>query len=359
MNKKEIIELLKELQSKNPDKTITRDFFRKTTDLFDSTWQQYFGSWLEFRAEAGLEQSRGQRKLYAAITKHASVDKLRDLNALKTQWEGKYLKPDNNRLQTILCGSDFHDILCDPFHLEIFIDTAKRVQPNKILLNGDILDMYEFSKYTKDPRKVDIVAAIKWAHVLLERLREACPDAEIIWTEGNHENRLVKMLAETNPNLMPILSDLHGMTVGSLLGLDKFEVNYVTRSDLATFNESDNKKEIAKNYYIAYDTVLFHHFPFGKKFGLAGTNGHHHSHRSETHFNALTGPYEWHQTGAGHIRRASYCEGERWSNGFLIIHVDTQKKLSQFNYIDTTHDFVEVGGKFYQRNEDQIIKLKA
>lgn len=355
-NKIELIELLKNLQKENPDKAITRDFFRKTTTTFDSAWQKFFGSWLEFKAAAGLEDSKTVRKLSSSISKHASVDGLREYNEQKNKWDGKFLKPTGDRLQTIICGSDFHDKLCDPFHRAIFVDTVKRVKPNKIVLNGDVLDLYEFSRYTKDPRKVDIMSAIQWVYKFLEDLREAAPDAEIHWVEGNHENRLIKLLAESAPSLMPILSDIHGMSVGSLLGLDKYEVNYISKANLATFNETDVKKEIAKNYYIAYDSVLFHHFPYAKEWGMAGTNGHHHSHRCEVKFSAQKGPYEWHQTGGGHIRNADYATGEKWTNGFLLIHVDTQTKKNQFEYFDTTPDIVCVAGKYFIREDYQIIK---
>lgn len=357
IKKEELVQLLKGLQIENPDKSITRDFFRKSTQKFDSTWQAYWGSWQEFKAAAGLDNTKGERKIQSAISKHASVDKLKEYNELKRGWDGKFLKPAGNRVQTIICGSDFHDKLCDPFHRAIFVDTVRRVKPNKIVLNGDILDLYEFSKYTKDPRKIDIMSAINWAHEFLRDLREASPDSEIHWVEGNHENRLIKLLAEATPNLMPILSELHGMDVGSLLALDRFEVNYISKANLATFNETDVKKEIAKNYYIAYDTVLFHHFPYAKEWGLAGTNGHHHSHKCEVKFNALKGPYEWHQTGAGHIRNADYANGERWTNGFLLIHVDTQTQKSQFEYFDTTPDIVCVSGQYFIRENDQIVKI--
>jgi hypothetical protein len=356
ITKTQLLETLQKLQQEN-DKSITREFFRKTTNLFDSTWQNYFGSWIEFKAAAGLEQTKIHRKLYSDVSKHSELDKLRDYNTKKIEWDGKFLKPNTDRLQTIICGSDFHDRLCDPFHRDIFVDTVRRVKPNKIILNGDVLDLYEFSRYTKDPRKVDVMSSIKWAHKFLEDLREASPDSEIHWIEGNHEHRLIKLLAEATPSLLPILSDLHGMTVGSLLGLDKYEVNYVSKANLATFKELDVKNEIAKNYYIAYETVLFHHFPFAAQWGLAGTNGHHHSHKSSVKFDAIKGPYEWHQTGGGHIRNADYANGEKWTNGFLIIHVDTQKKQAQFDYVDTTYDFVCVGGKYYQRSQDQIVKL--
>lgn len=122
-----------------------------------------------------------------------------------------------------------------------------------------------------------------------------------------------------------------------------------------THTESEVKQEIAKNYYLAYDTVLFHHFPYAKDWGYAGVNGHHHKHLVYHKFDALRGPYEWHQLGCGHIRNASYCEGEVWQNGFMLCHIDTHKKYVQFEYIDCTGHFCVIGGKTYVRAKDELI----
>ncbi|MEG7697748.1 hypothetical protein U2181_15390, partial [Listeria monocytogenes] len=78
-------------------------------------------------------------------------DSLNKVNQAKATWGDKYLKPVTGRFQTILCGADIHDQLCDPFYRRLFVETAKRVQPAKIVLAGDTFEMFEFSKYTKDP----------------------------------------------------------------------------------------------------------------------------------------------------------------------------------------------------------------
>jgi hypothetical protein len=358
MTKEELITKIQELQQSNPEREITRAFFRKETGIQDSLYEKLFGTFTQFKSSAGLAYSKVQKKILSSINSHASVEQRGILTTEKSNWGEAYLKPSDNRFQSILCGSDLHDKLCDPFYRRLFILTAARLQPEKIVLAGDIFDFYEFSKYTKDPRKVDILSAINWVHDFLRDLRGSCPNSEIILIEGNHEHRLLTYLSESAPHIMPILSDLHGFTVSSLLGLDTYEVNYISKSDLRVFKETDVHKEITKNYYIAYDAVLFHHFPVAAKYGLPGVNGHHHTHKVEHHFTIDRGPYEWHQLGCGHIRNAEYCEGEKWSNGFAIIHVDTHSKRVQFEYIDTTSNFCVIGGKFYTRAEVEIVKYK-
>lgn len=336
-------------------KVITRNYFRVHSDISESTWNRYFGTFLEFKRQAEIILSRHAHGLERAIAKHASKDKQREMNEQKRGYEDKYARPASGRFQTVLVGSDIHDKSCDPFYRRLFVETAQRVQPEKIVLNGDIFDLPEFSKYTQDPRQYDVVGRIKWVHRFIEDLREAAPNAEITLVEGNHEFRLLRHMTEATPALMTVLSDLHGMTVPSLLGLDKYEINFVARMDLAAFNEADIKKELAKNYVIQYDAVLFHHFPEGRSMGYPGANGHHHKHLVMNQYSPTFGPYEWHQLGSGHIRQASYCAGEKWSNGFLICHVDTHRKRTQFEYIDTSHDHAMIGGRLYVRKPAELM----
>lgn len=347
---------LKRIANIDPEKVITRNYFRNHSKISESTWSRYFGTFLEYKRQAGIILSRHAHTMERAIAKHASKDKQREMNESKSGWEGAYLREFKGRWQTALVGSDIHDKCCDPFYRRLFIETAGRVKPEKIILNGDIFDLTEFSKYSQDPRNFDPISRIKWVHQFLADLRQACPESEIIFVEGNHEFRLMRHLTEATPALMTVLSDLHGMTVPDLLGLTKYEVNYIARMDLTAFNEADIKKELHKNYYIAWDSVLFHHFPDGRDMGYPGANGHHHKHIVWNDYNPAFGPFEWHQLGSGHIRQASYCAGEKWSNGFLLCHVDTHRKRTQFEYLDVTADHCFIGGKLYQRTEGELVK---
>jgi hypothetical protein len=354
--KEDCIEHLRAIAEANPDQVISRNFFRVHSDISEATWNRYFGTFHEFKRQAGIVLSRHAHSVERAIAKHASKDKLRAMNEEKRDYEDVYGRPDSSkRWQVVLAGSDIHDKLCDPFYRRLFVETARRVQPEVIVLNGDIFDLTEFGKYAQDPRQYDPNGRILWVHQFLADLREAAPNAIIQFVEGNHEFRLLRHLTEATPALVTVLADLHGLTVPSLLGLDKYGVNYTARMDLTAFTETDIRKELRKNYVMLWDCLLFDHFPQGFQMGYPGANGHHHQHHVRNSYSPIFGPYEWHQLGCGHVRQATYCSAEKWSNGFLLVHVDTHTKRSQFEYIDCTHTHCVIGGRFYTRTSEETL----
>lgn len=341
---------LRQLAEENPEQYITRNWFRNNSDISESTWTSKFGTFSEFKRQAEITPSRHVRRHELHIAKHAASDRYRAMNIEKASYEGLYLRPSGNRYQTIISAGDIHDRNCDPFWRHCFIDTVRRVQPDKIIFNGDLIDLPEFGKYTVDPRNWDVVGRIRWLHGFLAEVREAAPDAEIVYLEANHEARLLKHLAEATPAMRAVLADLHGFTVSKLLGLDDYEVNYVARVDLAAYTQADLKAELHKNYHVAYDCFLTHHYPEGRNMGLPGVNGHHHKHVVTPFYSPLYGSTEWHQLGCGHARAAEYCAAEKWGLGFCISHVDTQRRHVQFEYVEL-RDHAVIGGKWYMREE--------
>ena len=336
-----------------PEKPNTRNFFRENSSLPDRAWEFRFGTFAEFKRAAGITDSRTSAQVKSQAARHASTDVFKKLNEEKSDWGEKYIRENPSRFKTILAVSDLHDVEADPFFLRVLIDTAKRSQPDVISIIGDLFDLPEFGKYTVDPREWDVVGRVNFVHEkILKPLREACPNAQIDLIEGNHEARLLKLLADATPALRALLSDFHGMSLQTLLGLDRFQVNYVSKSDLTAWSKTDLKKEVANNYRIYFDTILCHHLPQGESMGMAGCHGHHHKHTVHSHFSPVFGHYEWHQLGCGHKRSASYCEGERWGMGFALINVDTKTRSSNFDYVPVT-DFAVSGGKWYHRQDQE------
>lgn len=333
----------------NPEMVISRNYYRVNGKYAESVWNGYFGTFEEFKRQAGIILTRQQHQLEKHIAKHASVDHYRKMSIERMDYEGRYIRQNANRFKTIITASDLHDKEIDLFFLRVFIDTCARVQPDVISLVGDIFDLPEFGKYGVDPREWDVVGRIKFVHEnILAPLRVVCPETQIDLIEGNHEARLLRHLADATPALRAVLSDLHGFTVSQLLGLDKFQINYVAKADLAAYSKADVTREISKNYKIYWDSFMVHHFPHAKNMGLPGVNGHHHKHEVWSLFNPVYGAYEWHQMGAGHKRDASYCAGERWHNGFAVVNIDTATRATNFDYVPVT-DFAVSGGKFYYR----------
>lgn len=344
----ECVEELRRIALANPEKALTRNFFRNESQISEATWNRYFGTFEEFLRQAGVKLSRHAHRLEKAVARHASVDEFRAMNADKAGWEGAYLRPDGKRFQTAVIGSDVHDIECHPLWRACFIDVIRRVQPEKVILNGDVFDLPEFGKYSVDPRTWDVVGRIQWVHTFLRDIREAAPGAEIVFVEGNHEYRLLRHLAEATPAMRAVLSDLHGFTVPKLLGLDTYQVNYIARMDLSAFTERDVKTEMARNYYIAWESLLCHHFPEGRQMGIPGVNGHHHKHQVWPFYSPRFGSTEWHQMGCGHRPAAEYCAGEKWAMGIMVAMVDTERHHVAFDYSEIKDTWALIGGRFYE-----------
>lgn len=347
-SREECIKAFQDLSESCQDKVITRDFFRKNSDCPEYHWSRYFGTFSEFKTQAGYDISSHQAKLLNYISKHSDKDKLRTFTKEKQQYEGKYLKPDNKRFQTVMLCSDTHDVNCDKFYLETFIDTVKRIQPETVILAGDILDNVEFSRHYNDPREYKLVERIKWLHTFLENIRNVAPDTQIDYLSGNHDEYLLRHLCESSPQILTLLSDIHGHTISSLLGIDKYEVNFISRNDLSVFTDYEFKAEVRKNHILKFNCLHVNHYPI-KNPATPCVWGHHHKYISVSHYNPVYGSFHAVQLGTGHKRYATYCNAEAWNQGWMIAHVDTDKLRVQFEYVDVTNDSCMIGGKWYNR----------
>lgn len=337
-------------------KKITRNIWDKEATIGRRIVLKEFGTMTEFFKQAGLAPTRHQTAMDNAVAKHVSMDSHRAMSESRKGLDKKYVRTNSNRHKTIIVASDLHDKECDPFYLRVLIEAARKVQPDVFVFGGDIFDLPEFGKYGVDPREWDVVGRIQYVHQhIFKPIREACPNAQIDFIEGNHEARLLKHLAEASGAMRAVLSDLHGWTVANLLGLNKFGINYIAQADLKAWNKGDLNRELRKNYAVYFDRFAVHHTPEGRSLGLPGCHGHHHRYEAQTMFNHGAGSYIWHQLGCGHVREASYCDGSKWNLGFLIAHIDTgvQRNAVVPEYIAIT-DKAIVGGEFFYRQTDEV-----
>jgi hypothetical protein len=350
--------ILRGMVEADPNRVISRNYFRVWSGIRESTWNRYDGTFEEFKRQAGVKLSRQVHKLERETAKHSSVDHYRKMEQERGAWGDRYLKPRNSRYQTILAVSDIHDKDVDPFALRVLLNVAERAKDiiSVVCFAGDIFDLPEFGRFDQDPRDWDVAGRIQFVHNEIFRpMRKLLPKAQFDFVEGNHEARLLRHLADATPAMKAILADLHGFDVPKLLGLDEFQMNYVGRSSLAAWTQRDIEREVQRNWKLYWDSVLCHHDPkAGAKKGIPGFGGHQHKFAVTPLENPLHGPGGFYQMGGMHVRDASYTDGERWSNGFLLVHVDTFTKRSVFEYIDIG-DFAWVGGVCYQRQKGEFI----
>ena len=118
---------------------------------------------------------------------------------------------------------------------DVVLQAAELLEPDEIILLGDMLDLAPWStRWTTDPSlRFTTNAATRELYAgFLRPLRAACPHARIIYLAGNHEERINKAILEK-------LDEAHGLrsadtldgedvlTVQNILALDSLDIEYL------------------------------------------------------------------------------------------------------------------------------------
>jgi predicted phosphodiesterase len=107
--------------------------------------------------------------------------------------------PETFLARKTLIFSDVHIPFHDSVALNAMIKFALDYAPNLVIMNGDIADFYELSRFIRDPRKRNFADEIKTLKAFLEFIRERFKKAEIVFKTGNHEERWQKYLYTRAP----------------------------------------------------------------------------------------------------------------------------------------------------------------
>lgn len=148
-------------------------------------------------------------------------------------WQNAYLVPD---MQVGYYADRDGNLV--PIHDEaamaVALAIARDLQPARIVFHGDNGDFAEMSKYRLSPAFEGMMqATINRLTQLADEYRQACPDAQIDWLEGNHEARLSFYILDNakaafglrrgrEPKGWPVTSLPH------LCHFDESDVNYVS-----------------------------------------------------------------------------------------------------------------------------------
>lgn len=352
ITKQELIKDLQTIAKKHP--SITRDLYRKKSKYLESDWTGIFGTFEQFKREAGLKARKVADKFAEAIAMHNELDEIRKFYTEEVKpYCGKYEK--DITVKDIVTGiliTDVHDLDRDDFVLSVAIDTCDRMKPNYIWLGGDIFDMYEFSKYDKDPREIKLKERFEFVRErVFAPLRKACPNAQIDFFVGNHELRILKHLASKDPLMKVILEDIMGIGLAQIFGLDKYKINLVSKFDLSAYRANDIKSQMKQNHKVYCDCFVVSHEK-DLRFGMSGASAHVHRPQTEVMANLPMGKISW--TTVGSIARTNTCYEEkmdRFVNGFGIFHIDPKSKEVVPENIIILKDLAVVGGKYYRRKK--------
>jgi hypothetical protein len=104
--------------------------------------------------------------------------------------------------ELVVSGSDFHFPYHDPAAIESFLNLVATLQPHRVVLNGDICDFFQLSRFNRDgTREDELQSELDQGNAFRKAVREAAPDAVIDETEGNHDRRIRDWLGANAPAL--------------------------------------------------------------------------------------------------------------------------------------------------------------
>lgn len=118
---------------------------------------------------------------------------------------------------------DVHAPTHDKAFWHVTVSWLKDLQPARIVLGGDFADMESASQHGGNPDQPKVLEDITRVREMLTELRRTCPDAEIVYLEGNHETRLTRLIVQ----LAPMLHGLKGLSLQELLHLDEYGIEWV------------------------------------------------------------------------------------------------------------------------------------
>jgi predicted phosphodiesterase len=125
---------------------------------------------------------------------------------------------------SVLVMSDIHVPYHDERALEAAIEHGIKRKADIIVLNGDIIDCAALSRHEKSPeQRMGLTGEIERTRELMALLRSTFPDAQIIYNEGNHEQRLPRYISAHAPELW----NLAQLDMRSLLHLPQHNIQWL------------------------------------------------------------------------------------------------------------------------------------
>lgn len=206
--------------------------------------------------------------------------------------------------------SDQHIPFQDPGVESLTLDFIREHQPDVIHLLGDVIDFYPLSRFDKDPqRHTQLQDDLDQACDYVNRIK-ARSKAKIIWSEGNHENRLKRYLWGRAPEL----ANLRSLRYEELLRLEQFKI---------TWAPSMKPYKVGKLLFTHGELVrkwsgmtAKGHF---EKYGCCVIHGHTHRLGSFYHSSYENAYGAW-ENGCLCSLQPEYMVSPDWQNGWSVVH---------------------------------------
>jgi len=319
--------------------TISRKRYRQFGNWYIEEIDKLFGQFNHALEQAGLRETSGSRMKKAATTARSRCEhaaRYQERYFHQHLWDGVDLELTGTEI--ILSISDTHATFLSPFVWHCFLRACIKYQPDYIVLNGDILEGSDISRHPKIPGwSCSLQVEFDFAREMFRQIRQVAPDAEIIWTAGNHGlDRLAAYLSQ----VAPALACLDNLRFDKLAGVDEYGVKLAQGGSIASpkGTENDLPGILIHNYLLHHGTLLGQtpHLSELRKALRSGQSGH--VHRAGVSFMSHEGAsISWMSTPMGCTPTAgrAYMKGRHtgWQMGFGMAFLHPGGRVHQFPVI--------------------------
>jgi predicted phosphodiesterase len=202
----------------------------------------------------------------------------------------------------IVIFSDIHV----PYHsmsaITAALDYCKKENPDALLINGDMLDCFQLSRFIKDPRKRHFAEELRIFKELIDIFKKVL-NCKIYFKYGNHEERYEHFLFTK---------------AKELVGIDEFELENIIK---ARANGIEIINEFSTGFFSPVN-VARGLFLRGKTSAIQG-----HSHQTSEHTESnMNGKITttW-SVGCMSELHPAYAPINKWNHGFAIVDLDGEK----------------------------------
>lgn len=244
------------------------------------------------------------------------------------------IKTSKNAAFKAVIYGDTHVPFHDPQAVKIVQAVAKDATPDVLLNVGDLVDCWSISRFDKDPtRKDSLQDNIDESRNHLHEMAQVAPKARRVLLEGNHENRLGRLICSlegAHRELPKLRAFQAAMTWPVLLELDAIGFEWVPE-------RAQSRTPILPKLLSKHGTVVRKWSGATakgewEKYGASGVSGHTHRLGQFLHRDH-NGTASWIETGCTCLLDPPYGTDFDWQQGCVVLTWNHDRRLMQTELI--------------------------
>lgn len=231
-----------------------------------------------------------------------------------------YGKPKSAKWNHAVAYGDSHEPFADKKCMKAIRGVIADVRPQLVIHIGDLADCWSISRFEKDPARLHTLQDdIDVAGGHLHQTAQVCRDAKRYLVEGNHEERLRKVIWDlqgAQRELARLRVFQKAMTWPSLLGLDQIGWDFIPTAD-------QPKLGLITKLAVKHGTVVRKWSGWSakgeyEKHGKGGLSGH--THRLGAFYHRdMAGSHVWHETGCSCDLKPEYVQHPDWQHACVVV----------------------------------------